>query len=149
MITDIRHYKHFLQESRNLNDVQIDEDIRPLIESFNKIDGVVTVFSCSGHPAEYPRVPKFYIVFALTSDGAVRLLQIYDELTHRYRKTRKFEFPMPDLKVSVLKSPMNSRKRWTGLSLEYEETHDRRVGVDFRQVLIAALESVVRDHLSA
>lgn len=97
---------------------EYDPRIVPILVEFNKIKGVVSLFSCSGHTEaergeKVPRYQSAYILFAASKDSTAffeRYEKYLDTLTvEEYRKLR------PTLSTSKRIPPPNLQNKINGL----------------------------------
>ena len=74
---------------------KIDSNIAKALTNINKIPGIATIYSCSGHPEDLEQVP--YIAFRVDREGEHKLLRWKNGVFKHLHRNFNSEFRILDL----------------------------------------------------
>ena len=154
----ITELKQRYQKIKDDGFVNIDSNIIPLLERFNRFDNVVTCWSCGGHPPRYVEIDDEYhvigewnfphIICAVGIDGHHILGQYFIELIHHPAMQLNKSYYLAKLQLSPLVSPLdtdtNNKKypEYLSNTIEFKSTDPKEIGI-FINVSIEILDRMI------
>lgn len=104
--TALQKYVRRNTEYAKLDYPGLDSLLRNIVPYINSINGIQTVFSCSGHLEKSN--PSFYIVLAVTEQGYESFIKLFEKIDHRLNTINlfcSFSLRIQSLKINSIFNP--------------------------------------------